>query len=327
MDDKRKRKLINNSVFSLVIIVGFFIISLICITDYCLIKSNCSRVNPQDTTSLSQNQFDNDSLTKPVALFSNDSNRTTSKTDTVITTEEKTTTSSNSTNNLISYDSIVFNLTLAVNAINNVLSSGAIALGILTLFIGLVGLFGFNTLKDDIREYKEKHDKDSKILIDNMQANLMNTHYEFAKNQNKKLESYNDAINEYKNDVNSYIHQIDDLVRESHTKQTKYINQTINHLYKIAYPIIEQMEDKEFANNILESIFHDLQIARLYHTVLNSDDDSDNDINIIAAFEYFKENGRLGDIPHLEYVAKNDSNERIRNLALEIIGRIRERNK
>ena len=327
MDDQGKRKLINNSVFFLVITVGFFIISLISITDCCLIKSNCSRVNPQGTTSLSQNNLDNDSLSKPVTLFRNDSNKTTAKTDTAIIAKEKTTTSLNSTNNPISYDSIVFNLTLAVNAINNVLSSGAIALGILTLFIGLVGLFGFNTLKEDIREYKEKHDKDTKILIDNIQTNLMSAHKEFAENQNNKLESFNDVINEYKNDFNSYTCQINHLVKESHTKQMKYINQTINYLYEMAYPIIGQMKDEELANHVLESIFHDLQIARLYHSVLNSDDDSNHSINITAAFEYFKENGRLGDIPHLEYVAKNDSNARIRNLAIEIIGRIRERNK
>lgn len=209
MDDQGRRNLINNSVFFLVITVGFFIISLICITDCCLIKSNCNRNNPKDTTALYQKSVEIDSSSKTIQLSSNNSNRTTAKTDTVITTQEKTTTSIGS-NNPASLDSIVFNLTLAVNAINNVLSGGAIALGILTLFIGLVGLFGFNTLRDSIREYTEKHNKETQDSIDEIKTRINNAFNEFAINQNTRLDNHNNSIASFIDDINTRFNNFED---------------------------------------------------------------------------------------------------------------------
>lgn len=324
MNNQDKRKYVNNAVFILVIIVSFFIISLICITDCCMIKSNCNQYNTQDTTALYQKSVEIDSSSKTIQFFSNNSNRTTAKTDTVITTQEKNTTST-STNNPASLDSIVFNLTLAVNAINNVLSGGAIALGILTLFIGLVGLFGFNTLKDDIREYKDKHDRDTKEKNKDLKIRLTKAFNEFSINQNTRLETFNNTINEYTKEVDRYTHQIDDVIRESQAKQARYFNQTLNFLYQVIYSNIEQMDDHTQAEQLLVNLFHELQIARLYRNSLDENGTSNIDINIIAALEYFENNGRIEDIPHLEYIAKNDPNEKIRDRAKRIIGRIEER--
>ncbi len=202
MDNQNKRKYVNNAVFSLILIVGFFIISLICITDCCLIKSNCIQNNAQDTTALYQKSVEIDSSSKTIQFSSNNSNITTAKTDTVITTQEKNTTST-STNNPASLDSIVFNLTLAVNAINNVLSGGAIALGILTLFIGLVGLFGYNTLKEDIREYKLKHDKDTQKTIEELESQLTRDYDEFTTNQNNIFVELKRTTDEHTNKINT----------------------------------------------------------------------------------------------------------------------------
>ena len=326
MDDQGKRKLINNSIFFLVITVGFFIISLICITDCCLIKSNCNQNNTQDTTALYQKSVETDSSSKTIQFSSNNSNRTTTKTDTVITTQEKNTTST-STNNPASLDSIVFNLTLAVNAINNVLSGGAIALGILTLFIGLVGLFGFNTLRDSIREYTEKHNKETQDSIDEIKTRINNAFNEFAINQNTKLDNFENTINNNINKVQSLeskIHQID-TVRVSLILQARYLDQTINCLFQATHTNIEQLEDQNLAGQLLEYIFHELQIAKLYRINLDNDGNPAHDIHKIATFEYLESEGIKTDIPHLEYIAKHDPNEENRIRAQKIIGRIEER--
>lgn len=343
MDNQNKRKYVNNAVFSLILIVGFFIISLICITDCCLIKSNCIQNNAQDTTALYQKSVEIDSSSKTIQFSSNNSNITTAKTDTVITTQEKNTTST-SNNNPASLDSIVFNLTLAVNAINNVLSGGAIALGILTLFIGLVGLFGYNTLKEDIREYKLKHDKDTQKTIEELESQLTRDYDEFTTNQNNifvelkrttdehtnkintKLENFYVTIHDYSNKVDLYAHLIDDI-RKALTQQARYIDQTINIFFKATYSNISQMKDKEQANLLLANLFHDFQIAKLYRNNFETDEVSDIDVNLITALEYLEENGTMEDIPHLEYVAQNDTNDDNRNRARMIIGRIMERSR
>ncbi len=87
------------------------------------------------------------------------------------------------------------------------------------------------------------------------------------------------------------------------------------------------MKDKEQANLLLANLFHDFQIAKLYRNNFETDEVSDIDVNLITALEYLEENGTMEDIPHLEYVAQNDTNDDNRNRARMIIGRIMERSR
>lgn len=93
-------------------------------------------------------------------------------------------------------DSIVYNVTLAVNSVSNVITSGSIFIGIITLFIGIVGLFGYHHLKEDINRYSSIFKKTEKLVnsaeevkkslsiqqsyIDKSNDSLFNTLYSIA---------------------------------------------------------------------------------------------------------------------------------------------------
>ena len=103
------------------------------------------------------------------------------------------------------------------------------------------------------------------------------------------------------------------------------------HLLDIASMRVRQKSDVLSRNanlnnrQLLEYIFHELQIAKLYRINLDKDGNPTHDIHKIATFEYLESEGIKTDIPHLEYIAKHDPNEENRIRAQKIIGRIEER--
>ena len=197
---------------------------------------------------------------------------------------------------------IVSNLTLAVNSVNNVLTGGSIALGILTLFIGIVGLFGFHSLKNDFNESKAS------------------------------IEKYKNDVNDILSDHEKQICQMTQI-KESISIHNKTLGHYNNALYRIAVEIANANKPNESnkpnepneSDGLLEIVTHNYQIAQLY-SCLNREDFSSLD-NTFAPFSYFIERGTMEDITHLTYIAKHHPNDRIRDEALEIIGRIKQRNK
>lgn len=252
-----------------------------------------------------------------------------------------------------SLDSIVYNLTLAVNSINNVLTSGSIFIAILTLFIGLVGLFGYHSLKSDIKEDLNKTMSETSDKVAGLKKDLnekinkaekridhirdiidecCNDSKEQILNLNKELLTLKDTINsDIQDKLSGFNEQITDfngqveLIKSSIIQQVRYFDQSIKYLYQATYSNIEQMDDQTQAQQRLENLFHELQIAKLYRTSINADEDSDVNHNRITALEYLEENGTMEDIPHLDYIARYDPNEHVKTRAIEVRAIIRNR--
>lgn len=252
-------------------------------------------------------------------------------------------------------NSIVYNLTLAVNTINNILTSGAIFIAILTLFIGLVGLFGYHSLKTDTKDelYKTMTEvngkgselkKDINKRVDKTEESIKDIRKTIeeccndSKKQilslNKELLTLKDNIDkEIQDELSGFNEKITDFnkrveqIKDSLIQQARYFDQTNNCLYQMAYSSIEQMDNKAHADQLLEKIFHELQIAKLYRTNLDPDEKSDIDIHKIAAFEYLEEYGTMEDIPHLDHVAKHDPDEQNKRRAVEVTAIIRNRSR
>lgn len=183
-----------------------------------------------------------------------------------------------------SLDSIVFNLTLAVNSINNVLTGASCAFGILTLFVGIIGLIGFSSINKRIKEVEE--------LTNNMQRSQDN-----------------------------FLQQVD-LLKQSMISHDLYSSQTIGYLHKTSEMMANQIADNSLKEKIINNLHHDLHVANLYHSCISIDDNESDDL--FADFVYFEKKGTVDDICHLQIVASH-SKDNIKERALEIIGRIKER--
>lgn len=200
-------------------------------------------------------------------------------------------------------DSIVSNLTLAVNSVNNILTSGSIFVAILTLFIGLMGLYGFHSLKNDAQKTKD----DIQIQLE-----------EFSRLSENNIITINRLQDEHKKflgDVNS--------IKYSLIQHEIYLaEKTIKYLYNTTYALGEQIKNKKVSKKILDNLVHSFQIASLYRINLEKEDSSIiNDK--FAAFAYLEVNGVIDDIPDLEYVVQYDPNTDNKRRAVEIIALIK----
>ena len=241
-------------------------------------------------------------------------------------------------------------LTLEVNAINNILTWGSFIVAALTIAAAVFGILGVSAFREETRNSI----RSSKKEIENIKIGLTKAFNEFAIDQNTRLENYNNTINNLSNDINTRVDDFErdtnrrldnsertiddytnivthfttqiDILRESLTQQTRYFDHIINYLYQVTYYNIEQMEDQTQAQQLLEHLFHELQIALLFNTYLNADESPAVDINRIAALEYLEGNGTMDDIPHLDYVVEHDPDEQIRQRAVEVRAIIRNRN-
>lgn len=343
-----------------------FIIATICIclltiiAGYIIISNQNSQNTANSLIHTAQLVCNTDSVSKSYTEPAIDNNNKVFKnadsTDTSLNNVNKHTVSNNEsqkqeTSGIL--DSVVYNLTLAVNSVNNVLTSGSIFIAILTLFIGLVGLFGYHSLKTDVKEELDKTistvDEKNKDLNDDIDKKVNNVLNEIVdinhtiddcckeSKQNiqclsKRLDTIRQQINEdIQNrilELNEQISNFDlrvNQVTEALTQQSRYFEHTIDYLYQATYTNISQMEDQTQAERLLDDLFHELQIATLHRTYLNTNETQDNDINKNAALEYLEENGRMEDISHLEYVALHDPNEHVRRRAIEVRAIIRSR--
>lgn len=240
---------------------------------------------------------------------------------------------SKSPNNLL--DSIVFNLTLAVNSINNVLTSGSIFIAILTLFIALVGIFAYHDLKNDIKEKLDEKETEIQETISDeitkIDSFITDTNNLISTERNSRIQletTLNSQCIEIEKKIDECCeraHQKMQILENTQFKQDLYFKKSIEYLYTISSILLENDEN----NSLRDSLYHDLQIMLLYRYEINQDD---NESSVIlhqkkSALDYLKDedNGKEEDIPDLEYVAQNDSNEDIRRKAIETIGVIKKR--
>lgn len=146
---------------------------------------------------------------------------------------------------------------------------------------------------------------------------------EFSRIQ-KYIKIVDKFVNKFEKKLNVHENEFE-KIKYSLTQQEHYLNQTIYYLYQAADSITNQMNDQETALVILNQLYHNLQIAKLYRSSLDSNETSKIDNDKFTAFAYLEENGTMEDIPHLLYVERNDSNEQNRKRATGVIAIIKRR--
>ncbi len=131
-------------------------------------------------------------------------------------------------------------------------------------------------------------------------------------NYTKKVDDFEEQFNSKLNTTNARL-----------IRQQRYIDYTFGYLYETSYSQLAQMKNQDDAQQLLNHLFHELQIAKLYRVNLDTDEARVVNINKIAALEYLEENGRKADIPHLDYIAQHDPDEHVRTRAIEVRAIIR----
>lgn len=125
-------------------------------------------------------------------------------------------------------DSIVYNVTLAVNSVSNVITSGSIFIGIITLFIGIVGLFGYHHLKEDINKYSSIYEQAEKLV------NSANELTKSLSAQQHYIDNSNDCLMKT---INSIVNQIEDKnIARAILQQQLHSAQIINLYRPCIYP-------------------------------------------------------------------------------------------
>lgn len=137
-------------------------------------------------------------------------------------------------------------------------------------------------------------------------------------------------IREYTNKVDLFEAKFENHKKEL-TQHEQYLDQTIGYLFQATYNITSQIKDSKIKQIILDNLYHDLQIAKLYRSSIDSNKTKEINNNKFSAFAYLEVKGRIKDIPHLEYVKLNDNNVQNRKRAnviiKQILARIKHQNK
>ena len=185
-------------------------------------------------------------------------------------------------------------LAVEVNAINNILTWGSFIVAALTIAAAVFGIIGVTAFREETRT---------------------------------KLDNFKHSINDFSEKIEraeNITNQIESI-KESLVQQERYIDHTADYLFKATYSNLSLMSNQQQAKQLLDSIFHELQIAILYRTSLDESESTNNDNSKETAFKHLEKRGTMADIPHLEYVVKHDPKEHIRRRAIEVIAIIRNR--
>lgn len=253
-------------------------------------------------------------------------------------------------------DSIISELTLAVNSVNNVLTSGSILVAILTLFIALVGIFAYHDLKIDVRDelnktnnlfnkniqeakdsiityknvinsrLKEAQDKqksdieNSNQIIEDFKNGINNMVKEAQDKQTSSFENFTTVLNNFKIEIKNRIEHIE-IFNASMVAQFRFFNKSIDYLYDVLSTLTEKLDDPL----LRDMLFHDFYINTLYRYDIDPDSKESKAIlhHKKAAIEFLKDKGTIEDIKDLEIVAENEPNEEIKQKIYELIGIIK----
>lgn len=181
----------------------------------------------------------------------------------------------------------VSSLTLAVNAINNIMAWSAGIVAILTLIVAVFGFIGYNRIKEVMNDSIKKN---SKIIDDKI------------KTINEKEEEFSNCISRTK------------IIDGRLKVQEKYMCNSNLYLYESLDKIANQISDTDKGRLILKEMLHNYQVTNLYS--------ADNNTKF-ASLAYLQANGTFNDIEHLEYVSNYDQDENNKIWSREIIGAIK----
>lgn len=180
---------------------------------------------------------------------------------------------------------------------------------------------------NDVNSRSVSFEGETNTRLDNFEHDTNARLEDYEAETHTRIDNLTEIIDNYTNRVDLFTTQIDNL-REYFSQQARYFDYIIEYLYQVTYANIEHLNDQAQAQQLLNHLYHELQIARLYRTYITADEAPVVNINRIAALEYLEGegNGTMDDIPHLDYVVEHDPDERIRQRAIEVRAIIRNRN-
>jgi hypothetical protein len=179
---------------------------------------------------------------------------------------------------------VVSSLTLAVNAINNIMTWSAIFIAFLTLIVAIIGFVGYNRMYEVVQDNIKKNDEKVDAKIRAIDA---------------KQEMFNDCVSRTQ------------VISEQLKGQEKYICKTSDYLFAALDKITNQIPDADTGKAIMKQMWHNYQITSLY----SADEGKE-----FAALAFLQENGTIDDIEHLEFVSTYDRNDHNKTWAREILG-------
>lgn len=199
-------------------------------------------------------------------------------------------------------------LTLAVNAINNILTWGSFIVAVLTIAAAIFGILGVSAFREETKNS-----------------------IKFNKNQLKsfssKITSNTSIVKDTQKKQKDFISDINDL-KYQFSQQKRFLERASENLFQTTELIAFQLQDESEAIKLLDFNNYCKNIILLYRAIMD-DDDQETIIDIqdqkINAIDFLKINGSLEDIKHLEYVANHDLNEIIKSQAKYAIGYIQAR--
>lgn len=205
----------------------------------------------------------------------------------------------------------------AIGSTRSIVTWEGIIIIILIIIVYVTGIYGIKAIKKVIY---------IKIGINSEKIQRIEKTIDDVQHVINKVNFYDQ--NDYsliQNDVHSLKDQFakfNDVINS----QSRYFDNLINNLYHTLFSIINHTENTKQAKLILDEFYHGIHIANLYRTYPTNDEERESIIQgKIASLDYLKTNGVLEDIPDLESIVNNDSNEEIRHLAIEVIGTIKYR--
>lgn len=203
---------------------------------------------------------------------------------------------SNSQDNI---STLITTLNNAISIQNNNIDILAIIVTFFGIIIAVVGFFGYNGLKNEIKEYKD---------------DITNS----IKDKEKALQNKINEIDALKNSVGDETKRIEDILK-SQLYQNLYLQEINKYLFLITNSLVDNNNnDPKSIQAIRESLYNKYHIIKLF---LPWSEDITNGTK--ADFMYLQNRGTKENIEDLEIIANNDPDENKRKLALETIGHIR----
>ena len=193
---------------------------------------------------------------------------------------------------------------IELNAINNVLTWCSFIVATITIVAAIAGIAIFS-------EFRKRIDSD----VNNAKTRIKT----FEKTVNERI----DLIDKKIDDCCEEAKQKMQSLGNAQIRQERYFKKSIDYLYTISANLSEREENSE----LLDILYHDLQVIRLYTYQIDQDNNESKYVSHQkkAALEYLKDNGTIDDISDLEYVSQNDSSDDIKRRAQEVIGIIKHR--
>jgi hypothetical protein len=169
---------------------------------------------------------------------------------------------------------------------NNILTWFGVMITFLTIFIAVAGWIAYDTFKKNVEKQ----------------------HEEMKNELRTKLSKYDELIS-LKNSLDNY--------NNVYENKFRVLNEFTDTAFKSVHSILFSLAQKQKDKNLNNELFHSMKIFNLY---------SFNKIQKIDSWNYFRYKGAKADLPLLNNVVKNETDEEVKELAIKTIGIIENNN-